>query len=124
MLQSVSCGILQGFIQINIRRHFLEYTDLRYLTVSAWNHILASWLLQKNVMIQQFNGSGVWQQSPCKHLWGNKITQAQDSGRFHNCLLLAQIQGQSKLYLKADMAVQCFDSQSRFYSKPKGRTNL
>lgn len=97
MLQSVPCGILQGFIQINIRRHFLEYTDPRYLTVSAWNHILASWLLQKNVMIQQFNGSGVWQQSPCKHLWGNKITQAQDSGRFHNCLLLAQIQGQSKL---------------------------
>lgn len=32
--------------------------------------------------------------------------QAQDSGTFYNCLLLAQVQGQCKLQLKANMAVQ------------------
>lgn len=66
--------------------------------------------LTKNVMIQQFNGSWVWQRSPSKPLLGNKMIQAGDSGRFSNCLLLAQTQKQSRPWWTTEPTLEYFDS--------------
>lgn len=118
------CGIFQSLIQTNRRRCFLrmhwpkvpdnQFTELYPCQLAP----------AKNVMIQQFNGSWVWQQSPSKPLLGNKMIQAQVSGRFSNCLLLAQTQKQSRPWRTTEPALEYVDSWSRFYQSLLGRINL